>query len=481
MKFLPYQKRWILDESPVKLYEKTRRGGITFATSYRAVLKCLRRGRGFVQWVSSRDEITAREFIVDYVARWAREANRTASGLDGRDIEVVDEKKGMTARVVSFRNGARIYSLSSNPLAFAGKGGDVLIDEWDLHPDQAAVYDMAYPCITWGGQLELVSAYNPEGSEHTEFARLCRACRAGERPGISFHRTTILDALDQGFAETVNEVKKARGMKPLTREEFLEQLRAGCRSRSAFETQYLCIPNRASGQQLIPTEDIQASLKDIHPVRVDFRDGEGEADPQEILPDSLFRNASFSFGYDIARTGDLSCIWLNRRGEEGMQIPAAVLTFKNCRFEFQKQMVRRILSATCSVVGCGDKTGLGMAVCEELEDQFPGRFTGVNFSSAKMALGTGLRTVFETRKIRLPVDMPELAADFSGIRKSVLPSGSLQFIEAGNELLPESHCDLAWSCALAVRASSMDVPDSDFVEVMPERSRERISLDRYLF
>ena len=479
MKFLPYQKRWILDESPVKLYEKTRRGGITFATSYRAVLKCLRRGSGFVQWVSSRDEITAREFIVDYVARWAREANRAASGLDGRDIEVIDEKKGMTARVVSFRNGARIYSLSSNPLAFAGKGGDVLIDEWDLHPDQAAVYDMAYPCITWGGQLELVSAYNPEGSEHTEFARLCRACRAGERPGISFHRTTILDALDQGFAETVNEVKKARGMKPMTREEFLEQLRAGCRSRSAFETQYLCIPNRASGQQLIPAEDIRASLKNIRPVRMDFRGGEGEADPREILPDALFRNASFAFGYDIARTGDLSCIWLNRRGEDGIQIPAAVLTFKNCRFEFQKQMVRRILDASCSVVGCGDKTGLGMAVCEELEEQFPGRFEGVNFASAKMALGTGLRTVFETRKILLPLDMPELAADFSGIRKNALSSGTLQFTETGNELLPESHCDLAWSCALAVRASAMDVPDSDFVDVLPERARGRTSLDRF--
>ena len=83
------------------------------------------------------------------------------------------------------------------------------------------------------------------------------------------------------------------------------ELRAGCRSRSAFETQYLCIPNRASGQQLIPAEDIRIALKPIHPVRVDFRSGDGEADPQEILPDPLFRDASFSFGYDIARTGDL--------------------------------------------------------------------------------------------------------------------------------------------------------------------------------
>ena len=141
MKFLPYQARWIKDESPIKLYEKTRRGGITYATSYRSCIKCIRSGEKdstFVQWVSSRDEITAKEFVTDYVAHWAREANKAArrvaaawegvTGLDGNNIEVVDEKHGITARVVKFKNGARIFSLSSNPLAFAGKGGDVLID-----------------------------------------------------------------------------------------------------------------------------------------------------------------------------------------------------------------------------------------------------------------------------------------------------------------------------------------------------------------
>ena len=118
MKFLPYQKRWILDDSPIKLYEKTRRGGITYATSYRAVIKCLKRGDGFTQWVASRDEVTAKEFITDYVAKWAKLANTSVRGLDGTYAEIVDEKHGVSARTVKFRNGARIVSLSSNPLAF---------------------------------------------------------------------------------------------------------------------------------------------------------------------------------------------------------------------------------------------------------------------------------------------------------------------------------------------------------------------------
>ena len=67
--FLPYQEKWLTDEAPFKLYEKSRRIGATYATSYRCFQKCLRR-RDFTQWVSSRDLLTAKEFITDYVARW---------------------------------------------------------------------------------------------------------------------------------------------------------------------------------------------------------------------------------------------------------------------------------------------------------------------------------------------------------------------------------------------------------------------------
>lgn len=249
--FLPYQQRWINDESPLKLYEKSRRVGITYATSYRCVRKCLREkdGSTFVQWVSSRDELTAKEFVTDYVAKWAKEANAVARGLDGKDVEVVDEKRGITAFVVRFRNGARICSLSSNPLAFAGKGGDILIDEMDLHADQETLYAMAYPCITWGGQLEIVSAYSADGSENTQFALLCREAKDENPKGFSFHRTTLDNAVAEGFVEKVNEVKAARGRAGQTREEFRDQIRKGCINRAAFESQYMCVPNQAGGQQ----------------------------------------------------------------------------------------------------------------------------------------------------------------------------------------------------------------------------------------
>ena len=102
--FLPYQEAWINDETPLKIAEKSRRVGFTYASSYRMFQKCLRRGRGFTQWVSSRDQMTAQELIRDYVRMWCELGNVVARGLDGTDVQVVDQDKGITAFVCTFRD-----------------------------------------------------------------------------------------------------------------------------------------------------------------------------------------------------------------------------------------------------------------------------------------------------------------------------------------------------------------------------------------
>lgn len=453
--FLPYQQRWINDDSPLKLYEKSRRVGITYATSYRAVRKCLREqpGSTFVQWVSSRDELTAKEFVTDYVAMWAREANAVARGLDGGNVEVVDEKNGITAFVVKFKNGARICSISSNPLAFAGKGGDILIDEMDLHAGQETLYAMAYPCITWGGQLEIVSAYSADGSENTEFARLCKEAKDDNPKGFAFHRTTLDDAISEGFVEKVNEVKAAKGRPTQTREQFRDQIRKGCINRGAFESQYLCIPNQARGQQLIEPADLNRAC-----IRLDVLRFHIESDRSDLsgLSDvhfwvEFFAKGRYAFGYDIARTGDLTGIWVNRLSGDTAAL-AALITMRGVRFESQKAVVRALLDA--GAVGCGDKTGLGMAVCEDLEEHYSGSFLGVNFAASKIQLGTMLQSAFEAGKQLIPLECPEVKSDLAAIKKETSPAGRLILAEGRNELLPASHCDLAWSNALALFAAA---------------------------
>ena len=487
--FLPYQGRWIRDNSPLKLYEKTRRGGITYATSYRSVQKCLREKKdsSFTQWVSSRDELTAKEFITDYVAMWAKEANKIARkmaqgfegvvGLDGENFEVVDEKRGITARVVRFKNGARIVSLSSNPLAFAGKGGDVLIDEWDLHEDQAAIYDMAYPCITWGGQLELVSAYSATGTEDTEFAKLCNDVREGNRQNVSFHRTTIIDAIEDGFVEKVNEVKAKRDIPPQTREEFLAALRDGCRTIDAFNTQYMCVPNNASGSSLVSKADLAASKSAFDILRLHLEGDGGKLDvvdpcckpyiDVEFWRDVFDGCDRLELGWDIAVTGDLASIFTNKAIEKRKKLLVNI-TFKKCKLESQRQVVEAMFEATQGIVGCGDKSGIGYSDCVKLEVKYPDRFVGVVFGgTTKLVVMTCMQGAFERHAQMLPLNCPEISADVAAMKTGKTPHNRLTFIHGTNDYLPDSHCDIAVSCGLANYAGETLEPpgNADALEV----------------
>ena len=465
--FLPYQQRWINDEAPLKLYEKSRRVGITYGTSYRAVRKCLREkdGSSFVQWVSSRDVLTAKEFVTDYVAMWCREANAVARGLEGDSVEVVDEKHGITAFVVRFNNGARICSLSSNPMAFAGKGGDILLDEMDLHDNQETLYAMAYPCITWGGQLEIVSAYSADGSENTQFALLCKEAQGENPKGFSFHRTTLDDAIAEGFVEKVNEVKRRKGRPGQTREEFREQIRKGCINRSAFASQYLCLPNLATGQQAVSPSDLAAAKK---PYEILRRHLEGDGTVLDLFDPcvEVYTNPQYwsdvsdaadwpgriCFGWDIAVTGDLACIWINSREHDVYRLRAC-LTLKGCKTESQRRIVEAILKAFPYCVGAGDASGIGTTECAKLEALYYGRFSGVKFTiKSKLELYTLTQGIYEARRQEIPLGCPEIAADIAAMRKEASASDKLIFSAARNELLPDSHCDIMTAGALALRA-----------------------------
>jgi phage FluMu gp28-like protein len=444
--FLPYQDQWISDEAPFKLYEKSRRIGATFATSYRAVQKCLRR-RDFTQWVSSRDLLTAKEFITDYVARWVKLANVAATGLAGEVVTVIDPEKNITAFVATFPlTGSRIVSLSSTPAAFAGKGGDVLLDEVDLHDDPGTLIDMAMPCITWGGQLEAVSAYRVDGSPNTVFARLCAEAKAANPMRASFHRTTMLDAVDQGLVEAINA---ATGRKQ-QRGEFLGELRARCRTESAWQSQYMCNPQDDGGALLpyglIATCEADAAVLQTH------RDAAAPA----------------YLGIDIGRKHDLTVMWLLRRVGD-------VLWTDQVRV-FAKTLFREQLDAAaalirdCKVVRCCvDSTGIGAMLAEELQLRF-GQYTveQVQFNNAvKMELGMPLLQAFQDRAVRIPA-AAEIREDLHKIRKTATAAGNVR-LEADSD--DDGHADRFWALALGVHAGATSGSPFAFTRVSNRAAR----------
>ena len=176
--FLPFQTAWIKDESRLKLMEKSRQIGISWSTAYGADERAAAQGARYDEWVSSRDDIQARLFIED-CKLWAG-----IMGMAAKDLGevVIDPEKKISAYVLQFASGRRIHSMSSSPDAQAGKRGSRVLDEFALHRDQRKMWAIAYPGITWGGSMEVVSTHR---GSHSFFNNLVREARHGGNPKSS--------------------------------------------------------------------------------------------------------------------------------------------------------------------------------------------------------------------------------------------------------------------------------------------------------
>jgi len=146
---LPYQQHWIADTARVRLFEKSRRIGITWASAADCVLKA---GGGKQNvWYVAYSEDGAKEFIRD-CAEWCERLGLAASSLVVEINEIDDEtpaapayaklldwdgegQKGVRALQIRFPSGKRVTALTSNPRNLRGKQGRVIIDEAAFHTD----------------------------------------------------------------------------------------------------------------------------------------------------------------------------------------------------------------------------------------------------------------------------------------------------------------------------------------------------------
>jgi len=467
--FLPYQDEWINDDSQIKAAEKSRRVGFTYASSYRMHQKCMRNKPPFTQWVSSRDQFTAQELLSEYISKWCKASNITAKGMYGDKVQVFDVAKDIKAFICTYPNGNRIVSLASTPEVFAGKGGDVFLDEVDLHKDPGKLIDMAMPCITWGNQLEMVSAYKVDGSKNTPWAVMIADAKRDNTQGISLHRVNIHDAVKQGLVEKINEATD----KNQTREEFVAQLRARCRTIAAWQSQYECLVSDGGGKVL--------PMSAITPCEMDA----------EEIAEILLRNpkAARFAGYDVARSFHGSAwhsyaqigVTLFREDRE---------VFHGRKFRDQEAWLGSRLTdvnkpriARMAI----DSTGLGMHLAENLVTDYPGRVDAVNLESHRRnELCLLLADRFEAKQFMMPPD-PQTRADFNGPYKASAKNGALRiivpaFTGADGET---THCDefiaamLANSAADAGTIAYMPPHASTSRRANARRARRRAITERH--
>lgn len=420
---LPYQKRWVEDSSRLKIAEKSRQIGWTWATAYGLVRRKSLKDARLDAWISSRDDIQARLFLED-CKDFAAILQIGAADLGEKAID----DKGHSAYVLAMANSLRLHSMSSNPDAQAGKRGDRVLDEFALHPDPRKLYAIAYPGITWGGSMEIFSTHR---GSHNFFNGLIQEIRhKGNPKGISLHRVTLQDALDQGFlAKLQAKLSTDDPRQEMDEAEYFDHIKAGCADEESFAQEYMCVPSDDASAFI--SYDLLDGCKYAPGVDWETR-GEGR----------------LYMGVDIGRVKDLTVFWVVEE-VSGTLFTRACITMQNETFDAQEKTFYGLMDLPRLTRCCIDQTGIGRQFAERAAKRYGSKAEGVTFTAAvKESLAYPLKAALEDRTLRIPDD-PAIDADFRAIRKTTTSAGNIRF---EGERTANGHSDRFWAAALALHA-----------------------------
>jgi phage FluMu gp28-like protein len=420
---LPYQKRWVEDSSRLKIAEKSRQIGWTWATAYGLVRRKSLKDARLDAWISSRDDIQARLFLED-CKDFAAILQIGAADLGEKAID----DKGHSAYVLAMANGLRLHSMSSNPDAQAGKRGDRVLDEFALHPDPRKLYAIAYPGITWGGSMEIFSTHR--GSANFFNGLIQEIRHKGNPKGISLHRVTLQDALDQGFlAKLQAKLSTDDPRQEMDEAEYFDHIKAGCADEESFAQEYMCVPSDDASAFI--SYDLLDGCKYAPGVDWETR-GEGR----------------LYMGVDIGRVKDLTVFWLVEE-VSGTLFTRACITMQNETFDAQEKTFYGLMDLPRLTRCCIDQTGIGRQFAERAAKRYGSKAEGVTFTAAvKESLAYPLKAALEDRTLRIPDD-PAIDADFRAIRKTTTSAGNIRF---EGERTANGHSDRFWAAALALHA-----------------------------
>jgi len=501
--FLPYQLAWIFDDSPLRLAEKSVRIGWTFADAFKNVRKRLRNPRRDYLF-SSKDQATAIEYV-NTCYQFCEIFNHTRSivshGIENWKAPIFKDGKntGFTedfkVGYIKFDNRSRILSFSSNPHALRAYGGDVGLDEFAFHADPQTLWAAASGRTTWGFDLGIWSSHNGNDSVFYTFCReaaslsragsLSRAATEEPTPspnpqspirnpklGWSHYRVTLVDAIECGLVEKINQTRGAR----LTREQFLADCKIRARLPEVFEQEYMCNPMGGT-ESIVKLAEIDRCRFDYEIERLDLEEHQmlelfGEYQPEtqfarerditqfiENAFAQLFASSDrHRLGFDVAASGrgNLTVIYVDRllESDGGPVELAGLFTCRTQDWHFIKTVLYTFMLRLHSVEARGDETGLGRQICWEAARRFAGYFEPINFSSEKNNIGFLLMNQLAVAEKRFPRghQYEDIASDFAALRKHYTGSRWL-FTEAQNPLNPNSHCDIAWAAGLASKAN----------------------------
>jgi phage FluMu gp28-like protein len=418
---LPYQQRWLADTTQVKVVEKSRRIGLSWAEACDSVL-CAAATSGMDVWYIGYVKDMAIEFILD-CAQWAEHFQSVADAIEiSEDVFLEgDEKKSVFAFSIKFASGNRITALSSKPRNLRGKQGRVILDEAAFHENQAEIIKAAIALLIWGGDVRIISTHD---GDDNPFNTLIKDARAGRVP-YSIHKFTFDEALYEGLYRRIclrtgeawseaGQVKWAAGIRAFYGDDAEEELD--------------CVPKHGSGA-FLTRELVEGCMRQGWPVLRDARKPEFTFAPEhtrkgEILDwceehlkpllDEMreLRDVVSYVGGDFARISDLTAFapMLQFRNLK-RQVPF-IVELRGMPFQQQRQVLWYLIDNLPRFVGGAlDSRGLGMQMAEETAQKY-GQTRILMIQATLPWYLENLppyKAAFEDKLIELPMDADVLA------------------------------------------------------------------------
>src|SRR5579859_7743360 len=263
IQLLPYQRRWIEDNSKLKIVVKARQIGYSFASTLRVVFECLKRKTTWI--LLSKGERQSR-LLMEKVQEHIQSCGIVARACECEYFEGASIKQLETR----FPNGSVIYGLPANPDTARGYSGNVTLDEFAFHADAGKIYSALYPSITRGYSLEVISTPNGQQGKFYELARGAGLFEIGSlshrvieplkdkdfvssnHPIAQSPNHPILPAWSAHYCDIYDAVRQ--GLKI-----DLQVLRAGCEDDTAWRQEFGC-QFVSTAENFFPPELLAACL-----------------------------------------------------------------------------------------------------------------------------------------------------------------------------------------------------------------------------
>jgi phage FluMu gp28-like protein len=425
IRFHPYQRRWIGDDSRFKIGMFARQTGKTFTTCAEVVDDCVQaeiKGTKTRWVILSRGERQAAEAMDEAIKPFVRAFYLIyAAVLRGKKPPEFSEEEWRVEREdgsvavykaleVRFPGGSRITALPANPDTARGYSANVFLDEFAFHKNSRDIWKALFPIIS-KGNLKLRITSTPNGKDN-KFYELWTA----EDKTWSRHQVDIYQAVAEGLERDVELLRTA-----LNDQEAWEQ---------EFELKFL----DASTAWL--SYDVIMACED----------------PDAGKPE-LYAGGPCFIGNDIARRGDLWVAWVWEQVGD-IFWTRELVELKNASFAAQDAEIARLMARYNVFRLVMDQTGMGEKPVEDAQRAYGYRVEGAILAgNVRLNIATISKQRFEDRKVRIPAGNAVLRADLHKLQRVQGDTGAPRLVADRDG---DGHADRTWAAFLGLAGASPD-------------------------